>query len=825
MAADYTAGFTTAGLVDDAPTVTATTPADTATGVDFSLERHRDLQRGRERHRLVLRDLLHVERRAPVRPERRPDVLHAQPEYRLLRGRALHRPGRRSAGLRPGHERSARHHGGRLRLHLRHDRRDPDRHGSGSVSDATDGATHRSPYAPTPRARIRVRRTRPVRRSSFEASSTRRRSRVRRPAPRSTSFPPAECQPDRRGPEHVQRHLRLHGRLHRPDRGLRPGGRRRGRHLRARHGVLLPDPALERPARPARPFGRRDRPGSRSVRREPARRQRGRGALLGAPRGMRGRLPTGSITVGRRRVFGPETTMDGEDTFINPTHPVALRANPYARRTYRDPHPQDNNPALFDDNNGFRIIVASLGVKAASNDNTTLIAPTRTYDTVTNAPAGGVYFSFGKYVLQTVEQPVVAAGPDPYLNAPPTAPLRPQEYSMGDYNVENLYDYRDDPFDGCDFAGNPAARASAHPSTTCPRASSSTRQGFGRSQPRSSTTSTPLRSSSIQEAEDQDICTSSGSALSCGTTNNADGRPDTLQELALAIAARGGPTYQAASDRDGADARGITAAIMYRTDRVELLPAPGGDPVLGAAPTVSYRGTPLAYNTQTQNPKVLNAVLPPTSTARRAPTATTSTRVPRRSGSSGSGSSPAARELLRPLRRLRALRSTPDARVGAAARAGLLQRGDRGRDRGRTAGHAHPHRRRLQRLPATGRPVPARSRAVPERPDRRALRPGAPEPLGRDGRRGAGQRVLVRLRLAGADTRPALRVPLPAERPAPGADGARERRLPDRVRQPRSPRPLRTTIRASRASPLRHRRPISRSRRRRAPTRSGRARS
>ena len=50
--------------------------------------------------------------------------------------------------------------------------------------------------------------------------------------------------------------------------------------------------------------------------------------------------------------------------------------------------------------------------------------------------------------------PSLANGIDPALNAPPTPGNRHVEYSVGDYNVENLYDYRDDPFDSCDFAGN-----------------------------------------------------------------------------------------------------------------------------------------------------------------------------------------------------------------------------------------------------------------------------------------------------------------------------------------------------------------------------------
>ena len=114
----------------------------------------------------------------------------------------------------------------------------------------------------------------------------------------------------------------------------------------------------------------------------------------------------------------------------------------------------------------------------------------------------------------------------------------------------------------------------------------------------------------IQEAEDQDICSVVAGAMACGTTDNADGKPDTLQDLALAIEALGGPAYDAAYDRDGADDRGIVAAFLYRTDTVELLPADASDPVLGSSPSVVYRGDPLASNTDVQNPKALNADLP-----------------------------------------------------------------------------------------------------------------------------------------------------------------------------------------------------------------------
>jgi predicted extracellular nuclease len=52
------------------------------------------------------------------------------------------------------------------------------------------------------------------------------------------------------------------------------------------------------------------------------------------------------------------------------------------------------------------------------------------------------------------------------------------------------------------------------------------------------------------------------------------------------------------------------SAFLYRTNRVQLLPATADNPVLGSSPTVQYDGTPKAYNTHVQNPKVLNADMP-----------------------------------------------------------------------------------------------------------------------------------------------------------------------------------------------------------------------
>ena len=324
--------------------------------------------------------------------------------------------------------------------------------------------------------------------------------------------------------------------------------------------------------------------------------------------GMRGRVPAGALVTGGRDVFA--STADSEVWLVRGDSAVAQRSNPYARRAFRDAHPLDNKPGLVDDGNGYRILLGPLGVKATAGDNLALLPPARVFDSLDTAVVGGVDFSFDKYRINPAQQPMLEAGVDPSLNAPPAAFDRGGAYSIANFNVENLYDYRDDPFDGCDFTGNTGCPGVSPPFDYVPESQAAYDEHLGAL---ASEVANDLHGPDIllvQEAEDQDICTVSAGALQCGATNNADGKPDTLQELALRIEALGGPVYDAAFDRNGADDRGIVAAFLYRTDRVELLPVAAGDPVLGSTPGVSYRGAPLPYNADVSNPKALNADLP-----------------------------------------------------------------------------------------------------------------------------------------------------------------------------------------------------------------------
>jgi hypothetical protein len=333
--------------------------------------------------------------------------------------------------------------------------------------------------------------------------------------------------------------------------------------------------------------------------------------------GMQLRVPAGSLVVGGRDVFSGS---DAEVWAIRGDHPVARRSDPYARRVFRDVHPLDNQPATgFDDGNGYRFVLGSFGVKGSADDPAAVLAPAKTFDTITAASRGGVYLSFGKYTVNVVDQLVLdTSGPDPAANAPVVPPDRERELALAAYNVENLYDFRDSPHSGCDFAGNPGCFADGEsvtpPFDYVPGSEQEYEERLGRM---AAQIRLDLHSPDVvmvQETEAQDVCGVDAGELVCDLVNpgegntGGDGRPDSLQELALAIGEQGGPAYQAAFDLDSGDLRGITTAYLYRTDRVELLPAGGG--LLGSDPQIDYPGTPLPFTSDVQNPKAFNAALP-----------------------------------------------------------------------------------------------------------------------------------------------------------------------------------------------------------------------
>ncbi len=377
--------------------------------------------------------------------------------------------------------------------------------------------------------------------------------------------------------------------------------------------------------------------------------------------GMQVEVPEDTLVVSGNDFFGPSTS---EFWAIRGDHPVAEREDPDARRVFRDYHPLANEQVLPDsedapgDQNGFRIVLGSFGVKATADDPTTLITAARSGDTFDESVQGGLYFSFSKYQIMPDTQPELSRGPDPSASSLGAVDgFDPaQEYSTMVYNVENLYDFRSDPFSGCDLNPDdvPDGQTPTDRCTPDEDGGSDVTPPFGYA-PGSQEEYDAQREAiaeqirvtldapdiiTIQEAEKQDVCepifdeeNPADSTMDCDlsapdegetmeNTERGSGAPDTIEELGLEIFIQsdGEIRYEASGDAvNGRDVRGITQGFLHRTDRVELVPEGelDNDPVLGDAdsidipyPSDDERTDVAPWVEHTANPKAVNAELP-----------------------------------------------------------------------------------------------------------------------------------------------------------------------------------------------------------------------
>lgn len=344
--------------------------------------------------------------------------------------------------------------------------------------------------------------------------------------------------------------------------------------------------------------------------------------------GMQMTVPADSVVTAGRDVFGA----DGEVWAMRGDHETARRGD-YSRRVFRDAHPLDNVPdEAFDDGNGHLFVIGSFGIKATEGDAAAIIAPAKTYDVIDEAATGGVYHTFGKYTINVAEDLSLEGGLEPAANDP-VEPAGRGGTAIGSYNVENLYDTRDDPNSECDAAADPGCVDADDPEGNVdppfdylPASYAEYEERMGRMAAQITEDLHEPAVLMVQETEAQDVCavnpawapeTDLGAdRLVCdlehaGEANaRADGQPDSLQELALLIAENGGAQYTAAGDLDAGDTRGIMTAFLYRADSVELLEAAADDPVLGAEPEIEYGADADEINAEVQNPKALNAALP-----------------------------------------------------------------------------------------------------------------------------------------------------------------------------------------------------------------------
>lgn len=311
--------------------------------------------------------------------------------------------------------------------------------------------------------------------------------------------------------------------------------------------------------------------------------------------GMRLWVPGGAVVMGGRKVYG--NGRDAEAWILPPSHPVARRRAPFERRIFRDPHPLDDRPeVLFDNDNPMMAVVGSLGIKGLQQDPFALIPPVRTFTVLEQSEPAAVYQRYETYSLQPARFPDLREGPDPALNGIIPAGDGSVRFTIAAFNVENLYDHRDDPDDPSDAVTDPGTARVTPPFNYLPESEDAYRRRLGGL---ARIVVDDLRAPDLlllQEVEDQDI--------------DRDGVLDVLADLIDQIQVAGGPAYRSACDRAGADYRGIICAYLYRPDRLALTEADPAHPVLGETPAIPYRTRHVPAARGARNPKAVNAALP-----------------------------------------------------------------------------------------------------------------------------------------------------------------------------------------------------------------------
>ncbi|MCD8535118.1 MAG: hypothetical protein LR011_10160 [Verrucomicrobia bacterium] len=274
---------------------------------------------------------------------------------------------------------------------------------------------------------------------------------------------------------------------------------------------------------------------------------------------MRVRLKAGAIVTGPSKTIANAT--ESMVWVIADNHPINRREILSHRRSFRDAHPLDDiSELIFDNQNGYRIALSSVGLLPA-RPNPSLIPPAQTLDLLERDLSGAVHFSFGEYKI-LVDQPPVWNSSNRFLpNKPP--PSSPATWSVACFNLENLYDHRNDPNDPCDHVNDPGNDSVRPPFNYLPQSKSDYVAKLNRLANQIVHGLQLPDILMVQEIEDQDI---SFTGLN-GTHYPKDDLPDVLQDLTDIIYKLSQAKYLPAANRNGSDARGISCAFLIRQDK------------------------------------------------------------------------------------------------------------------------------------------------------------------------------------------------------------------------------------------------------------------
>lgn len=325
--------------------------------------------------------------------------------------------------------------------------------------------------------------------------------------------------------------------------------------------------------------------------------------ILERHEGMRVKLEAGATTVSGS--FPNDRNGDYQVWVTPQENPILQREQPAARRLFRGAHVLSDVPrGEWLEGHGMRLVVGSLGL---FDPDANLHLPQVTTGTVfPEAVIGGLQFGYGQYVMQVEEMPETRGGSAPSTWRIPAPEGSEDRLRIASYNIENLYDYIDNPFHGCDFVGNPGCPGIREPWTYLPLS-----DAHFRAQVRIVARQIVEEMESphiimVQEIENQDIGVLTSEGMVYGKVDDADGELDALQELILEIVALGGPVYTSAVNRQSGDTRGIIVAYLYQADRfVPIHPEPG-HPILGEHPEVDVPGPALPMVNEVANPKAFN---------------------------------------------------------------------------------------------------------------------------------------------------------------------------------------------------------------------------
>ncbi|MBP7275719.1 MAG: endonuclease/exonuclease/phosphatase family protein [Kiritimatiellae bacterium] len=284
--------------------------------------------------------------------------------------------------------------------------------------------------------------------------------------------------------------------------------------------------------------------------------------------GMRLHLPAGSQAISPLK--GWAGMPRGEIAFLAAGNPIIRRPDVYTRRPFRAAQALG---AGLPPVSGTGMIILTKTPPPSGERQT--LTPT-TFDRLVRDIAGGATMEEDHPVLLLSQIPELVSGADPTANQPPAVETAGAVLRVATFNVENLFDFYDDPHDDNDFRNRKGDIQDYIPASEehyRTRLSGLARQILQ-----------DLKAPDVillQEIEDQDV-QPAGSGYT--PRDNADGTPDLLADLTEHIKKQGGVEYRAGLDRTGADRRGITCGYIWRPDRVRIHEPAADDPLLGADP-------------------------------------------------------------------------------------------------------------------------------------------------------------------------------------------------------------------------------------------------